>query len=84
MKKIVVLLLLLSIIATPSYALNIVEKLVYKEVRLGSDKVLVNKLTDKVEKKLVDNTYEPISSQKGWGGIPSQQDIYQARYDRNR
>jgi len=32
----------------------------------------------------VDNQYSPISSQKGWGGIPSEQDMYQARYDRIR
>ncbi len=84
MKKIVVLLMLLSMIATPLYALNILEKLIYKEVRVSGEKVLVNKATGKVEKKLVDNKYEPISSEKGWGGIPSEQDMYQARYDRNR
>ena len=84
MKKVIVLLLLFSIIAAPSYALNILDKLIYKEVRLGGEKVLVNKATGKVEKKLVDNRYEPISSKKGWGGIPSSQDIYQARYDKSR
>lgn len=83
MKKITILLLLLSMIATPSYALNILERLIYKEASIGGDKVLVNKVTKKVEKKLVDNKYEPISSTKGWGGIPSEQDMYQARYDRN-
>ncbi|MCX5666353.1 MAG: hypothetical protein NT036_04830 [Candidatus Omnitrophica bacterium] len=84
MKKIVVLLMLLSMIATPLYALNILEKLIYKEVRVSGEKVLVNKVTGKVEKKLVDNKYEPISSEKGWGGIPSEQDMYQARYDKSR
>jgi hypothetical protein len=84
MKKIVAMLLLLFVFATPSYALNILERLVYKEVRLGGDKVLVNKLTGKVEKKMEDNQYAPISSAKGWGGIPSEQDMYQARYDRKR
>jgi len=83
MKKTIVLLLLFSIIATPLHALNILEKLVYKEVRIGNEKVLVNRLTDKVEKKLLDNKYEPISSRKGWRGIPSEQDMYQARYSRN-
>lgn len=82
MNKIIALLLLLSVIATPAHALNILEKLIYKEVRLGGDKVLVNKITGKAEKKLVDNKYQPISSVKGWGGIPSEQDMYQARYDR--
>jgi len=84
MKKFIVLLLLLSIIATPAYALNILERLIYKEVRVDGEKVLVNKATGKVEKKLAGNTYEPISSEKGWGGIPSEQDMYQARYERSR
>ena len=83
MRKIIVLLLLFSIIATPLYALNILDRIIYKEVRLGGEKVLVNKTTGKVEKKLVDNKYEPISSEKGWGGIPSEQDMYQARYNKN-
>jgi hypothetical protein len=44
--------------------------------------VLVNRLTGKVEKKMVDGKYETIPSVKGFGGIPSEQDMYQARYDR--
>ena len=84
MRKIVILLLLVFAIATPSHALNILDKLIYKEVRLDGGNVLVNKITGKVEKKLVDNKYEPISSEKGWGGIPSEQDMYQARYQKNR
>ena len=84
MKKVVVLLLLLSVVAAPSYALNILDRLIYKEAQLGGEKVLVNKMTGKVEKKLADNKYETIPSEKGWGGIPSEQDMYQARYDKNR
>ena len=84
MKKLIVLLLLFSAIAAPAYALNILERLIYKEVRVDGGKVLVNKATDKVEKKLVDNKYEPISPIKGWGGIPSEQDMYQARYDKSK
>ena len=84
MKKFIILLLLLSAAAGPSYALNILDKLIYKEAWLSGEKVLINKVTGKVEKKLVDNKYEPISSEKGWGGIPSEQDMYQARYSRNR
>ena len=84
MKKIIALLLLFLTITTPLYALNILEKLLYKEVRLDSEKVLVNKITGKVEKKLVANRYETISSNKGWGGIPSAQDMYQAQYDRKK
>ncbi len=82
MRKAVLLLLALVVFTTPSYALNILDRLIYKEVRVGNEKVLVNKLSGKVEKKLVDAKYEPISSTKGWGGIPSEQDMYQARYDR--
>lgn len=84
MKKFIILVTLLFLIATPSYALNILDRLIYKEVPLGGEKVLVNKVTGKVEKKLVDNRYETISSKKGWGGIPSDQDIHQARYNRSR
>jgi len=82
MKKVVALLLLLSVVASPSYALNLLDKLMYKEVRLGGEKVLVNRVTGKVEQRLIDNAYKPISSKKGWGGIPSEQDMYQAQYDR--
>jgi len=84
MKKTIILLLLFSIIAAPSYALNFFEKITNKEVQLGDDKVLVNRLTGKVEQKMVDGKYQPISSDKGFGGIPSAQDMYQARYDRKK
>lgn len=82
MKKIMVLLLLLSIIATPSYALSLLDKLIYNEVRLGQESVLVNRITGQVEKKLVGTTYQPISTKKGWGGIISDQEMYQERYNR--
>jgi len=82
MKKFIVLLLLLTMVAPPSYALNILERIIYKEVRLGSDKVLVNRVTGKVEQKLEGGKYVPLSSKKGFGGIPSVQDMYQARYNR--
>ena len=84
MKKVVVLLLLLSIIAAPSYAISFFDKITYKEVQLGNDKVLVNRFTGKVEQKLVDEKYQSISSEKGFGGIPSEQDMYQARYDKKK
>lgn len=84
MKKVIALLLLLSVIATPSYALNLLDRLKYQEVQLGSDRVLVNKITGKVERRLVGNRYEPISTKKGWGGIPSSQDMYQARYEQSK
>ena len=81
MKKIIVFLLLLSVIATPSYALNFFEKMKYKEVRLDGEKVLVNRLTGRVEKRSAGKGYIPISTEKGFGGIPSEQDMYQARYN---
>ena len=81
--KIITMLLLLSIIATPSYALNFFEKIKYKEVRLGNEKVLVNKITGRVERILVNNTYVVIPTDKGFGGIPSVQDMYQAKYEKN-
>lgn len=84
MKKFIVLLLLLSIIATPSYALNIFDKIKCKEAKLGGEKVLVNRFTGKVEQRLIDKEYEPIPSDKGFGGIPSVQDMYQAQYDKNK
>ena len=84
MKKIIVLLLLLMMIAAPLYALGLLDSIRYKEVQLDSEKVLVNRFTGKVEQRLIDGKYEPISSQKGWGGIPSDQDMYQAQYDRMR
>ena len=82
MKKIIVLLLLFSIIATPSYALNLLEIMIYKQVQLGRERVLVNKITGRVEQILMDNKYTPISSQRGFGGIPSDQEVYQAQYDK--
>lgn len=82
MKKIIVLLILLSIFAVPAHALNILDKLRYKEVQLGREKVLVNRITGRVEQRFVGGNYEPLSSVKGWGGIPSPQDVYQAKYDK--
>ena len=84
MKKIIVLLLLLSIIATPSYALNIFDRIMYKEVQLGREKVLVNQFTGKVERRLIDGKYEPISSEQGFGGIISDKEMYQAQYDEKK
>ena len=82
MKKIVILLLLFSIIATPVHAIILIDKIIYKEVQLGRERVLVNKITGRVEQILMDNKYTPISSQRGFGGIPSDQEVYQAQYDK--
>jgi len=84
MKKIVVLLLLFSIIAVPVYALSLYEKLLYKEVKLDSGIVLVNRITDKVEKKLINNVYQTLSTTGGWGGIISDQEMYQAQYNKTK
>jgi len=82
MKRVICLLALFSIIATPLYALNLFERIKYKEVRLGDETVLVNRITGKVEHKLVNKMYHPIPANKGWGGIPSERDMYQAQYER--
>ena len=84
MKKIIVLVLLFSIIATPLYALNLLDRIKYKQVQLGTNKVLVNRFTGKVEEILIDNQYRVISTEKGFGGIPSDQDMYQAQYDQTK
>lgn len=84
MKKVIALFLLLSLVAAPSYALNIFDRLIYKEVQMGGERVLVNKITDRVEKRLVNGKYEPVSSEKGWGGIQSEMDMYQARYEESK
>jgi len=81
-KKLIVLLLLLTMIATPLHALSIFDSIIYKEVQLGREKVLVNRITGKVAQILINGKYIPISSTKGWGGIPSDQDMYQAQYDK--
>ena len=82
MKKLIIVLLLLSIIAAPSYALSILDRIIYKEVRLDSQNVLVNQFTGRVEKILINGQYQPISTQKGFGGIISDQEMYQAQYDK--
>jgi hypothetical protein len=82
MRKAIILLFLFSIIATPLYALNIFDKAVYKEVRIGTGKFLVNRATGKVSKKMLHDKYEPLSTEKGFEGAPSQQEMYQTYYDR--
>ena len=81
MKKVIAVLLMISIIATPAYALDALSSLFYKEVKLGRETVLVNRITGKVEKRLVDGTYEAISSEQGYNGIISDQEMYQAQYE---
>ena len=82
MKKIIILLVLFSIIATPSYALNLLGKVIHKEVRIGSEKVLVNRITGKVEYRWIYDKYEPIPTNKGTDGVPSAQEMYQTYYER--
>ena len=71
-------------IAAPSHALSFFDRVKCKEVQLGNEKVLVSRFTGKVEQKLVDDKYESVSSEKGFGGIPSEQDMYQARYGKKK
>ncbi len=52
MKKNIIVLLLVLVIATPSYAMNIVDKMLYKQVVLRNNNgaiILVNRLTGQVE-----------------------------------
>ena len=84
MKKVIALVLLFSIIAMPAYALSLLDMIIYNEVQLGNERVLVNRFTGKVERILKNSKYVPISSRKGWGGIPSAQDMYQAQYNKIR
>jgi hypothetical protein len=69
-------------IATSAHALNFFQKLQYKEVNVRGEKVLVNKFSDKVEKRFKDGKYETIPSEEGFGGIPSTQNMYQTRYEK--
>ena len=51
MKKVIALILLLLIIAPPCYALNIIDKFLYKKdvVRANNTPVLVNRLTGEIK-----------------------------------
>lgn len=68
MKKIIILLLLLSVAATPSYALNIWDRIRYKEVRLAGsaqNNVLVDRLTGEVAYIMVFKRWQvPTDDQK--------------------
>jgi hypothetical protein len=63
MKKFIIVLLLVLMIATPSYAMNIVDKIFYKPVVLRNNNgvtVLVNRLTGRVEYVMSGTQYVPI------------------------
>lgn len=63
MKKNVIVLLLILSIATPSHAMNIIDKILYKPVILRNNNgvtVLVNRLTGKVEYVMSGEQYVPI------------------------
>jgi len=51
MRKLIVALFLLAVIATPSYAFNMIDKMIYKkDVLRGNNKpVMVNRLTKEVK-----------------------------------
>ncbi len=82
MKKLVIIILFLSAIAAPSYAINIFEKIAYKkdEIKVYKAPILVNPLTGEI-KYIWCRT-----SKKGYwmpiDGRAKQQ--YQAVYDRQR
>ena len=84
MKKIIFVLLLLSIIATPSYALSFMEKIKYKEVLLTYTgyKVLVDRYTGEVKylwnEGIPGNSYWPSK----WGALSGEQkQNFQRQYD---
>lgn len=82
MKKIIVIIMLFSItIATQSYALSLSEKVIYKEVKIGPETVLVNRFTKRVVKRLEDGQYVPLPTERGFEDAPSIQEIYQSRYN---
>ena len=63
MKKNIIVLLLVLVIATPSYAMNIIDKILYKQVVLRNNNagtVLVNRLTGRVEYVMSGEQYVPI------------------------
>ncbi|MFA4982004.1 MAG: hypothetical protein WC592_06015 [Candidatus Omnitrophota bacterium] len=82
MKKVVVMLLLFSMMATaPSYALDLAEKVIYKEVQIGTETVLVNRFTKRVVSRLEYGKYVQLPTTKGFEDAPSIQEIYQSRYN---
>ena len=82
MKKIIAILLLLSVIASPSYAINILEKIAYQKDTIKSYKatILVNPLTKEIKyiwcRRVKKGYWMPVSGRM--------QQQYQAVYDRER
>ena len=82
MKKVIVILLLLSLAASPVYALNFFEKMLYKEdeIKMYGAKVLVSPLTGSIKYIWCGNPakgyWMPVS-----GKVKYQ---YQAIYDKQR
>jgi len=81
MRKIIVLLLLFSIIAGPSYAINLFEKILYRKdvLKMYGAQILVNPLTRQVK-----YVWHRNSSPKGGSWMPLvglTQQQYQAIYD---
>lgn len=81
-KKIAVLLLAMTMLASSAHALGIIDSLIYDKVNLNGQRVLVNRITGRVDKILENGVYINVSTQRGWGGIPSAQEVLQAQYDR--
>lgn len=76
MKKIIIGLLFISIITTPCYAVNVFDKIVYKEVVLRATHIhiLVNRLTGEVKYVVLRNRKTMLLT-----GTSKRQ--YQASYD---
>ena len=82
MKKAVIILLLLSLVTTPSYAVNFLEKMIYKEdvIQIYNAKVLVVPITGEIKYiwcgNPTDGYWMPVT-----GRVKQQ---YQALYDKQK
>ena len=81
MRKIIVLLLLFSIIAAPSYAINVFEKMLYKKdvLKMYGAQILVNPLTRQAKYVWYRNSSPEGGSWMPLVGLMQQQ--YQAIYN---
>ena len=93
MKKIIISLLLLSVLSTPSYAINLLEKIAYREVLVKSynQRLLVGRVTGEVmylwqRPTPVQFTGGPAVDQGEWVAITDEnmKKMWQGIYDKER
>ena len=81
--KLAIIFLLLLVIATPSHAINLLEKIVYKKdvIKVYNTKILVNPVTNEIK-----YIWCRVSPKDGyWMSLDGQaKQQYQAIYDRQR